>query len=218
MDDFNLIPASYRRRRRVKRWLLAFAGFYVLVVLAIGTGKVAISDFIESARSEIDSLKGDTQEVLSRKRELREMRDRESELEHRLIVLDRLIDGPRITRLFQAIDRSLDERIWFVDWKFVRAGELVDVPEKTVERGYFIVVSEPSTTGLQQAWKILTHMEISARAVNHSALAEFVRRLGVQPEVDGVQVVATQTEQFDGQNVIGFRLAVLLDTLEGSPG
>ena len=218
MDDFNLIPASYRRRRRLKRWLLAFAGFYVLVVLAIGTGKVAISDFIESARSEIDSLKGDTQEVLSRKRELREMRDRESELEHRLIVLDRLIDGPRITRLFQAIDRSLDERIWFVDWKFVRAGELVDVPEKTVERGYFIVVSEPSTTGLQQAWKILTHMEISARAVNHSALAEFVRRLGVQPEVDGVQVVATQTEQFDGQNVIGFRLAVLLDTLEGSPG
>ena len=218
MDDFNLIPASYRRRRRVKRWLLAFAGFYVLVVLAIGTGKVAISDFIESARSEIDLLKGDTQEVLSRKRELREMRDRESELEHRLIVLDRLIDGPRITRLFQAIDRSLDERIWFVDWKFVRAGELVDVPEKTVERGYFIVVSEPSTTGLQQAWKILTHMEISARAVNHSALAEFVRRLGVQPEVDGVQVVATQTEQFDGQNVIGFRLAVLLDTLEGSPG
>ena len=218
MDDFNLIPASYRRRRRVKRWLLAFAGFYVLVVLAIGTGKVAISDFIESARSEIDSLKGDTQEVLSRKRELREMRGRESELEHRLIVLDRLIDGPRITRLFQAIDRSLDERIWFVDWKFVRAGELVDVPEKTVERGYFIVVSEPSTTGLQQAWKILTHMEISARAVNHSALAEFVRRLGVQPEVDGVQVVATQTEQFDGQNVIGFRLAVLLDTLEGSPG
>ena len=218
MDDFNLIPASYRRRRRVKRWLLAFAGFYVLVVLAIGTGKVAISDFIESARSEIDLLKGDTQEVLSRKRELREMRDRESELEHRLIVLDRLIDGPRITRLFQAIDRSLDERIWFVDWKFVRAGELVDVPEKTVERGYFIVVSEPSTTGLQQAWKILTHMEISARAVDHSALAEFVRRLGVQPEVDGVQVVATQTEQFDGQNVIGFRLAVLLDTLEGSPG
>ena len=218
MDDFNLIPASYRRRRRLKRWLLAFAGFYVLVVLAIGTGKVAISDFIESARSEIDLLKGDTQEVLSRKRELREMRGRESELEHRLIVLDRLIDGPRITRLFQAIDRSLDERIWFVDWKFVRAGELVDVPEKTVERGYFIVVSEPSTTGLQQAWKILTHMEISARAVNHSALAEFVRRLGVQPEVDGVQVVATQTEQFDGQNVIGFRLAVLLDTLEGSPG
>ena len=218
MDDFNLIPASYRRRRRLKRWLLAFSGFYVLVVLAIGTGKVAISDFIESARSEIDLLKGDTQEVLSRKRELREMRDRESELEHRLIVLDRLIDGPRITRLFQAIDRSLDERIWFVDWKFVRAGELVDVPEKTVERGYFIVVSEPSTTGLQQAWKILTHMEISARAVNHSALAEFVRRLGVQPEVDGVQVVATQTEQFDGQNVIGFRLAVLLDTLEGSPG
>ena len=218
MDDFNLIPASYRRRRRLKRWLLAFAGFYVLVVLAIGTGKVAISDFIESARSEIDLLKGDTQEVLSRKRELREMRDRESELEHRLIVLDRLIDGPRITRLFQAIDRSLDERIWFVDWKFVRAGELVDVPEKTVERGYFIVVSEPSTTGLQQAWKILTHMEISARAVDHSALAEFVRRLGVQPEVDGVQVVATQTEQFDGQNVIGFRLAVLLDTLEGSPG
>ena len=56
MDEFNLIPESFRRRRRLKRWLLGFSVFYLCAVAAIGTGRVALTDVIEEAQLEIADL------------------------------------------------------------------------------------------------------------------------------------------------------------------
>lgn len=150
------------------------------------------------------------QSILDRKNKLGDLHNQRNTLKHQLTVLDRLIDGPRVQQLFYAIDRAINDDIWFVDWSFVRASELVEVTPERINTGYFIIVAQDPNSELQQAWKIYTHMEISARAINHSALAEFVRQLGFQPEIERVQIVSTRTQRDRDIDVIDFKLAVVI--------
>jgi hypothetical protein len=214
MLDFNLIPSVYQRRINLKRWIGLFLCFYICTVMALLLGRSWLLDRNESTQSKIAIVNSDMQNILSRKRELRGLHDERNLLTHQLTVLSGLIDGPRVQKLFYAIDRAINDDIWFVDWSFARAGELVEVNPERVHTGYFIIISEDPNSKTQKAWKIHTHTEITARAINHSALAEFVRQLGYQPEVERVRIVSTRTQKDGNTDVIDFKLAVVLSNSE----
>ena len=214
MLDFNLIPSSYQRRIKLKRWIGLFIVFYTCTIFTLFLGRSWLLLHIDSTQSKIFLVNTDMQNILSRKRELRDLHEERNTLKHQLTILSGLIHGPRIQQLFYAIDRAINDDIWFVDWSFARAGELVEVKPERVNTGYFIIVSEDPESKLQQAWKIYTHMEITARAISHSALAEFVRQLGFQPEVERVQIVSTRTRKEGNTDVIDFKLAVVISNLE----
>ena len=214
MSEFNLIDSSYRRRVDKKHWLIGIVVAYVGLLLVLGVGRASLLDHIEESRGEIESLQSDTESILSRKRALRELQTKKAQLQRKLAVLDGLVEGPDIEQIFHAVERSLNDDTWFVDWSFRRAGELVDVGTEEINTGYFIIVSENPEQ--QQAWKIRTHMEINAQSISHSALASFVRNLGNQPEVEHVQIDSTRTQNIGTLEVIHFSLAVVLNTARGA--
>ena len=211
MSDFNLIDTSYRRRINIKRWLLGAVVAYVVLLIGLFGARASLNGYIDKARAEVAALRSDTESILSRKRSLREIQSEKSKLERKLKVLGGLVEGPDINRIFHAVERSLNDETWFVDWSFRRAGELIDVNAEEIDTGYFIIVSE-QTDAQKQAWKIKTHMEINAQAINHSALASFVRKLSNQPEVDHVQIESTHTRNVGAVEVIHFNLGVLINT------
>ena len=58
-------------------------------------------------------------------------------------------------------------------------------------------------------------MEIQGQAVDHGALADFVRRLAAQRLVRDVRLLDTQTRRYTEVQVVDFRLAVVLAAREG---
>jgi len=126
-------------------------------------------------------------------------------------MLDTLRAGPPASEIFEAVDRALDGgRVRFLNWRFKRAGELVERPVRTVNTGYFVVVPAGTGKAAEHGWRLRTHMEIKGRAVDHSALAAFVTRLASQPVVKDVKVLATHAQQVAGREAVGFDLAVVI--------
>ncbi|NIA19502.1 MAG: hypothetical protein GWP07_03580, partial [Xanthomonadaceae bacterium] len=97
-------------------------------------------------------------------------------------------------------------------WKFVREAEKsAKKPQIQSRTGYFIVV--PARRGPaagDEIWRKTMHMDISGQALNHASLADFVRKLLAQPEVEDVKVISTVTRQYQGAEVINYDLVVVV--------
>jgi hypothetical protein len=216
MAEFDLIPESYRQRLRLRRWSRIFAlGYTSLIVIVVGA-KVLLAHNITVEAAAIDKLKVDKAAVLAHKTHLDALRTERTQLDERLTVLTKLRRGPPAEDIFITIDRALGESIWFMDWKFLHAGEFVDVKPRAVNTGYFVVVPEGEPREEGRAWRVQAHMEIRGQAVDHSALASFVERLSDEPVIRDVKVLKTGTSRYQSTQVVDFELAVILsnDTTE----
>ena len=210
MADIDLIPESYRRERRTKRWLKQFGVMYGVLLICIVSAKVFLHLGIKEQRLEIERLRTDKQSVLEQKARLEELHGERSRLEKRLAVLERLRGGPASKQVFLGIDGALNGKVWFVDWSFKRAGEFVEPKASTVNTGYFIIVPEGQNDTSARAWQMRTHMEIKAQALDHSALADFVERLGRQRVIEDVKVLNTRSQRKNAMSVVDFKLAVVV--------
>ena len=114
--------------------------------------------------------------------------------------------------MFVSMDSALDKSVWFVDWTFRRAGELVDEDEKGVQTGYFLVIPIEAEDEPNRAWRMETHMEILGQARDHSTLASFVSRLLDEPRIAQVRIVKTHVREVAAVEVVDFELAVVVRT------
>ncbi len=210
MAEFDLIPESYRQRLRLRRWSINFALGYTCVIVIVVAAKVLLSHNITVEAAAIDKLKVDKAAVLAHKARLDYLRSERSQLDERLDVLTKLRRGPLAEDIFVTIDRALGESIWFMDWKFLHAGEFVEVKPRAVNTGYFVVVPEGEQREERKAWRVQAHMEIRGQAVDHSALASFVERLSGESVIRDVKVLKTGTSRYQSTQVVDFELAVIL--------
>ncbi len=210
MAEFDLIPESYRQRLRLRRWSINFALGYTCVIVIVVAAKVLLSHNITVEAAAIDKLKVDKAAVLAHKARLDYLRSERSQLDERLDVLMKLRRGPLAEDIFITIDRALGESIWFMDWKFLHAGEFVEVKPRAVNTGYFVVVPEGEQREERKAWRVQAHMEIRGQAVDHSALASFVERLSGESVIRDVKVLKTGTSRYQSTQVVDFELAVIL--------
>lgn len=110
------------------------------------------------------------------------------------------------------IDRVLNDNIWFLQWSFKRAGEIVTLPPQTVQTGYFIIIpQENSRIGKQQTWKLETHMEIKGQARDHTSFSLFVQGLLSQPEIEDVKIVDTQMRRYADIQVVDFNIVIVIN-------
>ncbi len=212
MSDIDLIPESYRRRLQLHLWLRNFLLVYSALIFCILGGKVLLSYNIKQETAAIEKLRLDKAAVLARKAQLDSLKKEKKHLQERLAVLNKLRRGPPVEDIFVAIDQALDGRVWFLNYKFLRAGEFVDVKPQAVNAGYFIVVPEDAAQNEKKAWRVQAHMEIRAQAVSHSALADFVARLSQQPVVVDVKILNTRTQESNSAQIVDFELAVIISS------
>ena len=211
MSEINLIPSSYQQFLRIRRWIGSFGLVYGILIAAIIASKVFLSFGIDAEASAIERLKADKRLVLNKKTKLDRLHEDRSTLENRVAVLNKLRGGPPVRDVFLSIDRAMDEDVWFLDWKFMRAGEFVEGQPRSVNTGYFIVIPEDGSGTKERAWRVQTHMEIKAQALDHSSLADFVRRLSEQGVFEDVKVLTTRIHRYPATQVVDFELAVIVD-------
>lgn len=210
MSEIDLIPAAYRERNRIIRFLRA-AGLLTLVVfvgLLVGTLMLKL----QADRLDLDVERLQAEKAISTQQrgELQTLNARKAELVQQLDLLAGLRGGSAAKQMFVTVDRAVQPgRVWFTDWRFRRAGTKTDADPETVETGYFIVV-KPGQPSRKEAWMIETAMNISGEAMDHAALSDFVSTLVDQPEIQSVRVVSTETIKLLDRPLVRFSLDVLV--------
>ncbi len=212
MHELDLIPESYRQRLKIQRWLNIFFSSFIVVLIVIAGLHVAITNKLVDLKSKVQLLQKDKQLTLQQQQQFKLLQEQEKSLAARLKMINSLRGGPPAKQIFLAIDRVINPNIWFTKWQFFRANTVVPVTPETVPTGYFIVIPDQLNPGpQQQAWKMETHMEIAGQALSYSILANFVKNLVKQPEIEDVKLIKTNLGNFLDSQVVEFKMAVLVN-------
>ena len=172
MSEIDLIPQSYRRKLAIGRFLKSFGVLYAGVLVTLVTAKCLLSFNIDAEASEIQRLEADKNSVLQKKAYVEQLEHEADRLTRRVQVLENLRGGPPVKDVFLAIDAALEGRVWFLDWKFLRAGEFVELKPQAVDTGYFIIVPEGDSGDAQvggpgkctRTWRLGPRREVILRS------------------------------------------------------
>lgn len=213
MHEVDLIPETYRTARQRGKWLLATlvgAAGLVAVTLALKVGLVFATDAAKVDLARLQQQKAFSQ---AQRDELQRLLNEQTDLNRQLYLLTGLRSGTEAEQLFRMIDGVIvEDEVWFLDWKFSRAGVSNGQQERSVETGYFIVVSDSPGAAPRQDWQVETHMEIRGQSKDHAALSRFVKRLFGRPEIADVRVRRTELQRYRSRTVVDFDLAITINT------
>jgi len=214
MGEMDLVPSRYRRSLQLRGWLRAFACVQGILLLALVLAKAGLAYGEMTRRRQIDELRIAEQAASAQRATLAQLELERQVAERRLSILAGLRGGISSDAVFGAVDRALGDGIWFLDWTFRRAGQLVVDDPKAVQTGYFLVVPLDGEAEGQggRSWRLETHMQIRGQAVDHSRLAQFVGRLVDDPRIEQVRIVNTRTQQVNATEVVDFELAFVVRT------
>lgn len=210
--EIDLIPASYRERLKIQRWCQLFLAALALVILLTVFIRLGLNSKNQSIQTAISTLQRDKSFNLQQQQTYNDLLTAERKLNKNLEILDGLRGGAPVRQTMRVIDRVLNDNIWFLQWSFKRAGEIVNLPPQTVQTGYFIIIpQENSRVGKQQTWKLETHMEIKGQARDHSSFSLFVQDLLNQAEIEDVKIVDTQMRRYRDTQVVDFNIVIMIN-------
>ena len=213
MTEIDLIPKEYRIRQWQSRWLKV-AGFLFGAMLVVHAGAYAmLTNELQAMKTEVADLEANQRVSAQQRAELELLSATKAEFEQQLKLLTGLRSGASAEQLFLTVERAMDtDEVWFTDWRFQRSGIVVESTENGVNTGYFIVVPPEPGAASEQPWQVRTHMTIRGRSRDHSALSTFVKSLFAQPEIDDVHLGQTSMTHLDGNDLVDFDLAVVMNT------
>ncbi len=213
MNDIDLIPTDYRRRRWFERNAKRFGAAVAAVAMITGASYAGLQHATQQINLEIERLQGKEEITVRQRTELSQLTEEKARYESQIRLLEGLRSGISAESMFTTIDRATaGNDVWFVDWEFRRTGVVVEHERDKTEAGHFIVLPSSANGKNVEAWKIETHMSIKGRARDHSALSKFVTRLLAQPEIQDVHVLSSAQRTYKKRRVVEFDLAIVVNT------
>lgn len=216
MSDFDLIPEDYKywqwQRRCLKR--TAAAVLATLLVVVVLTAYLRS----EAARHSAIMIDLQRQQAMSRIEQEQMTRLVESErlLQAHWTLLEGFRGGARIQSVLTAVDESLSgDDVWFLNLRFQRLVEKVERNRTTQADDYLIEFTNHLAGNQPESWSIDTQLSISGQARDHSALSEFVQRLGSRNEVLEVKIARTSLTTVNDIDIVEFNIQVRIDNRTG---
>jgi len=198
MTEIDLIPADYARlqglRRRLRQLLVALVALAALVLLARTTLAVLLS----AEKEEVARLQATKRLWQETKTKTERHRSEALVTEKQLTALGDLHGRDHLRLFLHALDTAYVDKVWFDEIRYYRR-EVV-----------------PATPGSAPAARAAAeHVEQRAgmvgHAVNHAMLAEFMKKLELQPAVAELALVDTSPRAYPQALIIDFKLALLID-------
>ena len=205
MHDINLIPADYTVARRLRRGLRAFglALAAVAAVTAVGRGWIAVR--LSDGRPMVDQMRKQAKLALDRQTQLAELEARKAAVETRLAALHALRDHATWVAMFEAIDQAYNRNLWFDELAFSRTVQ-IDAPAPANQPA----ADPPSREQATAPPRISNGFDIKGHALDHAAIADFMRTIGAQPGVETVRLTDTGLRKYSAMEVVDFSLAATL--------
>lgn len=207
MGDMDLIPDDYRHHLDLRRAVRNFITACVVVLACIGLIKMLLTYLIWRENVQVVRLEQQENVLEQNKAKTETYRQQKQVTEQQLAALNELRGRDRVAIFLQAIDSAYAEGIWFDNLRFMRrssTGTLDNVPG-AVNTGIIVV---PANAETPQSLEVDHGAEIVGHAVNHSMLAEFMRKLGTQASVADLRLIDTGTRNYTTMQVVDFNLAL----------
>ena len=218
MAEIDLIPPDYRLRLQRQSMLRSYGIGLLVVNAALVILALAIGQTVNARQEQATELRTANALTRHQQEQLDQLRAQRIGYEEQWSLLRGLRAGAEIGDIFELVDRSLvDDRLWFSDWSFRRAGVLTDAAPRGTETGYFVVVDSEQARD-DESMKVETHMSVSGQASDHQALSRFVRKLFEQADVRDVSVQKTSQLNVGNARIVEFDLTVVLNSAARSSG
>lgn len=211
MREIDLIPADYARtqalRRRLRRLITALVALAAFTLLARGT----LSILLAAEKDDISRLQATKRLWQEAKTQTEKHAGEALAAEKQLSALAELHGRDHLRLFLEAVDRAYVERVWFDEIRYYRR-EVVAAPERNgaparVEAGK----AAPGVQRVEQRVGMVGH------AMNHVTLAEFMKKLELQPAVAELALVDTSPRAYPQALIIDFKLGLLLEPKAKGP-
>lgn len=212
MAEIDLIPQDYRNQltlqSALRKYVVMFAALNAFVlVFALLLGQTS-----RSVAAEAVELKTENAITQQQQAQLEQLQLQQGEYERQLGLLRGLRAGAAVDEIFGIVDRALRGRdLWFLDWKFSRAGVVLNGEQRGIETGYFVIVDEDQRQP-DDEWQVETRMTIHGQAKDHQALSTFVRSLFDQREIKDVKLQKTSAISYGNGRVVEFDMTITLNS------
>ncbi len=213
MSEFDLIPPDYARGRILRRHLKTFALALASVAGLAALAWLGLHSLIAAENGKAARLQQATRLTAQGEAAAQEYRQRKQAAERQLEALDELRGRDRVRVLVRAIDAAYVEGVWLDAMKFYRREILPADGARAgaVQPGRARPVAPNAAPGGASPPAIEQYAEIAGHAVNHSALAEFLRRLGHQPGLADVRLIDSGMSEHAEAAAIDARISLLID-------
>lgn len=209
-NEIDLIPADFRRHLSVQRLLSNFLLVCVGLLGLIAAARMTLAYLNRQETALVVRLEQHNQTQQQSKIKTEELRQKKRVTEQQLSALEQLRGHQRVALFLSAIDQAYGQGIWFDSMHFMRrpgAGKLGNVPG-AANSGMVVVGKE---SGADPGLDLTQGAEIVGHALNHTTLAEFMHRLGLQPGVADLRLVSTGTRSYTSVQVVDFNLTLQVD-------
>ncbi len=211
MNNIDLIPQQYHRKRLFDRWLKRALLVFLLCTAVIVSAFALLRFETADMQQKIKQLQAQKAISNNKRAQLEKLDQRKKDFQQRLNLLAGLRSGAPAETMFSMVNQSMPaQRIWINRWRFRRAGTAVEKPDNTVNTGYFIVIPQGAGTRnqKQETWKIETRMTLDGQAFDYEALSDFVLNLTRRSEIESVRVLTTQMIEVSNIKLVNFSVEV----------
>jgi uncharacterized protein YegJ (DUF2314 family) len=204
MGDMDLIPEDYRQNLGMRRMVHGFIVACVLVILVIGLAKALITYLTWRENVQVTNLEQQEQVSQSNRSKAEEYRQQKQVTEQQLAALNELRGSDRVKTFLYVIDHAYSDGVWFDNLRFMRLSTtgtetLANTPG-AANAGITVVPNDVTSLEVNHSAEIIGH------AMSHSMLAEFMRKLGADPNVADLRLINTGTRSYTTMQVIDFNL------------
>lgn len=205
MAEINLIPREHVEARRIRRWMRAFGVTLLLVVAATSLLRAWLAVRLAEERPIIEQLRQQSKLAVERQSRLTDLGAHKAALEARLASLHALRDSTPWADMFVAIDGAYDPALWFDELAYVRM-----LPPDPAG-GAAAPADAPGQPAAALAQPVPAHFDIKGHALEHRAIASFMRALGEQRGVGSPRLTDTGMRRYSTAEVVDFSLTAMLE-------
>jgi hypothetical protein len=205
MVNMDLVPEDYRQdvntRRKVRHFIVAC----LMALCIVGLAKSLFSYLIWRENVKVIALEQQEQIAQQNKSKTEVSRQQKQITEQQLAALAQLRGSNRVRLFLQAVDDAYSEGVWFDHLRFMRRSS-ADALTRANDAANQSVSIVPIATENASSLEINHGAEIIGHAVNHSALAEFMRKLGAEKNVEDLRLIDTGMRSYTNVQVVDFSL------------
>jgi hypothetical protein len=205
MVNMDLVPEDYRQVINIRRKVRHFIVACMMVLCIIGLAKALFSFLIWRENVKVVALEQQEQVAQQNKSKTEMSRQQKQVIEQQLAALAHLRGQDRLRLFLQAVDDAYSEGVWFDNLRFMRLSNAntLNPTNEGVNQGISkvpIVNENLSTLDINHGAEIIGH------AINHSALAEFMRKLAAEKSVENLRLIDTGMRNYTNLQVVEFNL------------
>jgi len=218
MANVDMIPRSYREARRARQLLTRY-GIALGGLLLAGAAASAILHWRLSVElPRLEALRGSTARVEAARTQLTGTQLRKNALSEDVAALNALRGVGALARLADALDGTLNERVWLERMVLTRTIEKIEGDPAAAVPGGLVLRARTSPTAQDSvAWRLVEKVEMGGGALDHPALTAFLARLETSGTLHGLRFLQSSVATGEEGQSVAFSIAGPLGPDGGQP-